>query len=216
MNTIAAPAAPCKRQILLVDDDVLILGLLARFLQQAGYEVRIATSASMALSMLADSPREPDLALLDVSMPGMSGLELAARLAADTDIPVMFLSANDDQATVRQAIDGGAVGYLVKPIDSAHIAPSIQAALARADEIRRLRGSESRLTTALQQGRDVGMAVGVLMERFKTDRDTAFRVLRDDARSQQRKLNDVASDLLGAAEALNRLGLRIGALRPRP
>lgn len=203
----ALATVPARRQILLVDDDVLILGLLGKFLQMAGYEVRIATSGAMALGMLAESGRVPDLALLDVAMPGMSGLELAERLHAEGDIPVMFLSGNDDQATVRRAIDGGAVGYLVKPIDTARIAPSVQAALARADELRQLRGSEERLTVALQQGREVGMAVGVLMERHRTDRDRAFQMLREHARSQQRKLNDVAAEMLAAAETLNAVAL---------
>jgi response regulator NasT len=202
-SAIPLSGRDARRMILLVDDDVLILGLLGKFLQLAGYEVRIATGGAMALEMLADSGRAPDLALLDVSMPGMSGLELAQSLQADFGVPFMFLSASDDQAIVRQAADCGAVGYLVKPFDTAHIAPAIQAALARADEIRTLRSNEERLTLALQQGREVGIAIGVLMERYKTDRETAYRVLRDYARSHQRKLNDVAADMLAAAESLN-------------
>ncbi len=149
-----------------------------------------------------------DLALLDVSMPGMSGLELAKRLQSETTVPVMFLSASDDDDIVRQAAQYGAVGYLVKPIDTARIAPTIKAALARADEIRQLRQSESKLTIALQAGRETGMAVGVLMARLHTDRDTAFRLLRDHARSQQRKINDVAAQLLAAEEVFGALTSR--------
>lgn len=213
------PAAPgqaaLRRQILLVDDDVLILGLLNNFLAQAGYEVRIATSGAMALALIDGAARQPDLALLDIGMPGMSGLELAEQLRLRADIAVMFLSADDDQGTVRQAIDGGAVGYLVKPIDTARIVPSVQAALSRADDLRRLRGSELRLSQALQQGREVGMAVGVLMERYKTDRDSAFRALREHARSRQRKINDVAGELLDAAEALSCIGATLVKGGPR-
>jgi response regulator NasT len=110
---------------------------------------------------------------------------------------------------VRQASDGGAVAYLVKPIDTAHIAPTIQAALARADEIGQLRSSETRLAVAVQHGRETGMAVGLLMERYKTDRDTAFKALREHARSNQRKLNDVACELLDAAESMNQFGSRL-------
>lgn len=150
----------------------------------------------MARAMLAESGREPDLALLDVAMPGMSGLELAQHLHADSTVPFMFLTADNDQATVGQATDGGAIGYLVKPFDTARIVPSIEAGLARADDLRQLRGSEERLSLALQQGREIGMAVGVLMERYKIEREQAFRVLRDQARSQQRKMNDVAAELL--------------------
>lgn len=192
-----------KRLILLVDDDVLILGLLSQFLQKSGYDTRIATSGQMALDMLAESGREPDLALLDITMPGMSGLELANQIQSATTIPVMFISASEDDDIVRQAAACGAVGYLVKPIDIARIAPSIAAALASADEIRQLRQSETKLTVALQSGRDIGMAVGLLMERYKTDRNSAFEVLRGYARSHRRKLNDVASELLLAAESLN-------------
>jgi DNA-binding response OmpR family regulator len=197
-----------KRLILLVDDDILILGLLSKFLQLAGYDARMASSGQMALDMILESGREPDLALLDVNMPGMSGLELAKRLQSDTTVPVMFLSASDDDDIVRQAAQYGAVGYLVKPIDTARIAPTIKAALARADEIRQLRQSESKLTMALQAGRETGMAVGVLMARLHTDRDTAFRLLRDHARSQQRKINDVAGQLLAAEEVFGALTSR--------
>jgi DNA-binding response OmpR family regulator len=207
--TVAAPEATARRLILLVDDDVFILVLLGKFLEAAGYEVRIATSAEMALEMLLESGREPDLALLDVAMPGMSGLELARRLQEETTVPVMFLSADEDGDTVSQAAEYGAIGYLVKPIDMAQLGPSIRASLARADEIRALRSSQTKLTQALQNGRETGMAVGVLMERCKVDREQAFRLLRDHARSQQRKLNDVAADLLSAAEALNAFTARL-------
>ena len=216
MNTTAADADTgtfLRRLVLLVDDDVLILALLGKFLQQGGYDVRLATSGQMALDMVADSTRLPDLALLDVQMPGMSGIELAAHLQGEHRIPVMFLSANDDAAVVAQATDGGAVGYLVKPIDSARIVPSVKAALARGDEIRQLRSNEVRLSQALRAGRETGMAVGMLIERYRIDRDSAFRMLRDHARSHQRKLNDVAEELLDAAESLNRFNVAAPAAR---
>jgi DNA-binding response OmpR family regulator len=200
------PIAFARRLLLVVDDDVLILGMLSKFLQLGGFDVRIATGGEMALSMLSEGGREPDLALLDVEMPGMDGIELARRLREEYAVPAMFLSANNDAAVVANATDGGAVGYLVKPVNTAHIVPSVRAALARADDIRVLRDSESRLALALQAGRETGMAVGVLMERNRTDRETAFRMLREYARSHQRKLNDVAVEVLEGCEALNRFG----------
>jgi response regulator NasT len=79
----------------------------------------------------------------------------------------------------------------------------VEAALARADDIRRLRRSEINLTAALAAGRETSMAVGLLMARYQTDRDTAFEVLRDHARSHRRKINEVANELLKAEETLN-------------
>jgi len=206
----AVPSFP-RRMVLLVDDDILILGLLSKHLEMGGFEVRIATSGAMALDMVAGGGREPDLALLDVQMPGMDGIVLAARLQSGYGIPFMFLSATHDAGIVAQATDGGAVGYLVKPVDVANIVPSVRAAMARADEIRGLRNSESRLTLALNAGRETGMAVGVLMERYRTDRDSAFRIMREHARSRQRKLNDVALEILESAESLNRFSAAFGA-----
>ena len=197
-----------RRLILLVDDDTLLLGLISQFLRAAGYEVRTATSAPMALELLGNGGLDPDLAIFDIGMPGMSGLELAQHVRTNTAIPFMFLSANDSAASVRQATTNGAVGYLVKPVDFAQLAPAILAGLARGDEIRSLRESEGRLSQALLHGRETGMAVGVLMERYKTDRETAFHALRDHARSQQRKVNDVAVELLAACESLNAFAAR--------
>jgi len=197
-----------RRLILLVDDDVLLLGLISQFLRTAGHDVRTATSAPMALDLLCDGGRAPDLAIFDIGMPGMSGLELAQHVRANTAIPFMFLSANGSTASVRQATANGAVGYLVKPIDFAQLAPAILAGLARGDEIRSLRESEGRLSQALLHGRETGMAVGVLMERYKTDRETAFRALRDHARAQQRKVSEVAAELLSASESLNTFAAR--------
>jgi DNA-binding response OmpR family regulator len=205
---VAATVEPVRRLILLVDDDIHLLALLSKMLQLANYDVRIATSAAMALSLLADGGREPDLAILDINMPGMSGLELARQVRANTAIPFLFLSASDAEDSVRSASEQGAVGYLVKPIELNQLLPTVIAGLARGDEIRGLRDNEERLGQALQNGRETGMAVGVVMERFHLDRETAFRVLRDQARSSQRKLNDVAREVLDAAEVLNNFNRR--------
>jgi response regulator NasT len=144
----------------------------------------------------------PQLAVLDIRMPGMSGIELAAHLE---DVPYMFLSANDDAGIAQQAAEAGAVGFLLKPIDPVQLVPAVRAALARGAEIQGLRAEEQRLAQALREGRETGMAVGVLMERYRIDRHAALRLLRSHARSGQRKLNDVAVDLLEAAELLNAL-----------
>ena len=210
MSKSVTVSVDARRLILLVDDDTLLLGLISQFLRAAGHEVRTATSAPMALDLLCDGGLDPDLAIFDIGMPGMSGLELAQHVRANTAIPFMFLSANGSAASVRQATANGAVGYLVKPIDFAQLAPAILAGLARGDEIRSLRKSEGRLSQALLNGRETGMAVGVLMERYKTDRETAFRALRDHARSQQRKVNDVAAVLLSASESINAFAGRCG------
>lgn len=195
------PKDTTKRRILIVDDDRLILATLSKGLQQAGYEVLQAASGEEALQIAVESP--PDLAVLDVRMPNMSGIELARHLRDETTVPFMFFSAYGDLDIARQAADHGAVGYLVKPIDTRQIVPSIEAGLARAAEIRKLRRAESDLIAALAAGRETSIATGVMMERYHLSRVRAFEILRDHARRQRRKINDVAAELIRAEEILN-------------
>ncbi len=197
----AVPAA--KRRILIVDDDPLLRAFLTEVIRHAGYDTVTAGSGEEALQVVAAG--EPDLALLDITMPGMNGLELAARLKADSTVPFMFLSAVDDSDSARQAAAHGALGYLVKPVDAARLMPAFEAGLARADDIRQLRRTEVNLNAALAAGRETSLAVGLLMGKFQTDRNTAFEVLRDHARSSRRKINEVADQLLAAEETLNSL-----------
>lgn len=195
--------ADTKRLILIVDDDLLLLEFLSAVLSHAGHDTVTAASAEEALALIA--VREPDLALLDIHMPGMSGMELAKQLHAATSVPFMFLSGRGDADLSKQAADYGAVGFLVKPVDEKQLMPAFQAGLARADEIRQLRRTELNLNAALAAGRETSLAVGLLMCKFQTDRNTAFEVLRDHARSNRRKVNEVADQLLAAEETLNSL-----------
>jgi response regulator NasT len=201
---MSAPTSP-RRLILLVDDDPILLEYLATVLRHAGYDTLEAASAAEALQRVAEREADVALALLDISMPGMSGLDLARRLRDHTSVAFMFLSSVDDAETARQAASHGAVGFVVKPVDAARLLPAFESALARADEIRQLRRTEANLNAALAAGRETSLAVGLLMARFQTDRNTAFEVLRDHARSNRRKVNEVAEQLVAAEELLNSL-----------
>jgi response regulator NasT len=210
---MSAPASP-RRLILVVDDDPILLEYLSTVLDHAGYDTLEATSAAEALQRVAEREADIALALLDISMPGMSGLDLARRLRDHTSVAFMFLSSVDDAETARQAASHGAVGFVVKPVDAAHLLPAFESALARADEIHQLRRTEANLSAALAAGRETSLAVGLLMARFQTDRNTAFEVLRDHARSSRRKINEVAEQLVTAEELLNSLhGAFVGRLR---
>ena len=196
----ARDVANVPRHILVVDDDRLVLAALSEGLRSAGYRVTGAASGEDALAIAGREA--PDLALLDVRMRGMSGIELGRKLR-EQDIPFLFLSAYGDQDIVQQAAGEGALGYLVKPLDIQQIIPSIEAALTRAAEIRQLREKEAQLSTALEAGRETNIAIGVLMERRRMDRKEAFETLRDYARSQRRKVSEVADDLVNAVETIN-------------
>jgi response regulator NasT len=197
------------RHILVVDDDRLVLASLTRGLREAGYEVSEASNGDEAFELARG--RNPDLALLDVRMPGMSGIELGRLLREHTGVPFLYLSAYGQADIVQHATEHGALGFLVKPLDVPQILPSIEAALARAADIRKLRDSEAQLNQALAGTRDISTAVGVLMERAHLDQKEAFEALRNHARAQRRKVQDVAKDVISSVETINRvLGVKSG------
>lgn len=191
-----------KNKILLVDDDRLLLSTLALGLNAAGYNVNTAESVDDAEATLASGDR-PDLVILDVNMPGKNGLELAERLRSFDYIPFMLLTAYSDQKIVEHAANLGALGYLVKPVDFPHLIPAIEAALAQAAELRGLRSFTQQLQTALDGERDISIAIGIIMVQYRLSRKAAFDSLRNAARSQRRKLAEVAGDIICARETLN-------------
>lgn len=181
-------------KILIVDDDLVVLATLNMGLQRAGYQVFQADNGELALQ-LAQSEK-PGLAILDMRMPGMNGLELARRLRESSKTPFIFLSAFNDEGIVKSAADAGALGYLVKPIEVARIVPAIEVALVRSDEFAQLELKSSNLADALHSNREIDIALGLLMERYRTDRAHAFAVLRNYARNQRCKVISVAQRLI--------------------
>ena len=187
--------------ILIAEDDRASRHLLATCLKRGGYEILEAVSGDEAVQLALE--HQPDLAILDIMLPGLKGTEVAAMIRRETDVPFMFLSALDESQVVQKAIDEGALGYLVKPLNVPQLIPTVQAALARAEDLARLRTAERNLSTALSIGRETSIAVGILMERHKLSQAAAFELLRVEARSQRRRVADLAEMIVGATETLN-------------
>lgn len=200
MNAIET--IPPKARLLLVDDDRLVLSTLASGLLKAGYAVQTAESAEEAEILLA-SGEHPDLAILDIRLAGSDGLYLAQRLRELDHIPFMMLSAYSDQKMIGQASDLGALGYLVKPVDIPQLLPGIEAALSRADELQGLRETREQLQAALDAERDISVAIGITMMQYRIKRRSAFDLLRKTARSQRRKLGELAAEIIQAGETLS-------------
>lgn len=192
-------APPQPITILTVDDDELILRYLAEVLTSVHYRVIGASSGEKAMEIVLEL--DPDLAIIDVNMPGMNGLELAKKLREETAVPFLFLSNESDMDIIKAASQYGALGYLIKPVEVLQVISTVESALARAAEIKRLRNSEQSLTTALDNGRETSMAVGILMERLQIDRQQAFEKLRSQARTNRIKITHIANAVLLSVEA---------------
>ncbi len=176
-------------KILIADDDRVVLFTLAEGLRDAGYDVIEARDGLQALDLCRSEA--PALALLDIRMPGLDGLQLARRLREETAVPFLFFSAYGDEAFVRSAVEAGALGYLLKPLDVAAILPMVRTALARSQDI-------SGLQDALASNRTIATAVGMLMQAEGIDQGAAFAKLRQQSRTLRRKVEDVARAMIDA------------------
>ncbi|HVW19174.1 MAG TPA: response regulator transcription factor [Solirubrobacteraceae bacterium] len=116
-------------RVLVVEDDDEIAGVLQRSLRLEGYEVRLAGDGEEAL---ADARAFlPDLVILDLGLPRMDGMEVARRLRADDDVPILILTARDALESRVEGLDAGADDYLVKPFERQELLARMRALLRR-------------------------------------------------------------------------------------
>jgi response regulator NasT len=194
-----------KGKILVVDDDRLVVVTLTYGLSQAGYDVIAADNGDDAIQMARE--RRPALALLDIRMEGKSGLDVAAVLREQFQIPFMFLSAFSDDETLRKIKALGALAYLVKPLDIKKIVPAVDSAFGMLNARRAAaRSARSGGAGAAASGEPmtaaVAMAVGVLMHRYSLARAPALDRLRRMAQQHGQSVNEHAERILEAIELL--------------
>lgn len=190
----------CPR-ILVVDDDRLILSTLSMGLEKAGFALLRAVSGEEAVNICQQL--RPDLIVMDIRMPGISGIEAIRRIHASVNVPVIFLSAYDDAEIVEQAIGEGGMGYMVKPVEVHQLVPEIRAVLARATDLSQLKATEAQLSRALAAERHTSIAIGIIMERRKMSAAESLESLRAQSRPNRRKLSEVAKEIVDTTELLN-------------
>lgn len=190
-------------RLLVADDDSLVLATLTSGLRSLGYDVTGVESGEEVVQLCEHE--KFDLALLDMRMPGLSGIEAAQTMKETCNTPVVFLSAFDDDEYVQKAIEGGALGYLVKPVDVKQIVPTIEAALIRARDIDELKEREENLTNALNAGRETNVAIGILMSSTGMNYEAAEKALRNYARTTRERMQVISSKLVAASNNMNKL-----------
>ena len=129
-------------------------------------------AVALALSL------EPDLAIMDVKMPKLDGIDAARRILNERPIPIVMLTAYGQEELVSRAVEAGVFGYLVKPFREADLLPAIQTARARHDELAALREEAESLSEALAARKTIERAKGLLMEKEGLSEQDAFARLR--------------------------------------
>lgn len=182
-------------RIVLAEDEAIIRLDLRESLQEEGYEVvGDVGRGDKAVEMV--EALKPDVAIFDIKMPGMSGLE-AAKIVSDKKIcPVVMLTAFSQREIIEQARDAGALAYLVKPFQKTDLIPAIELAIARFAELRSLSGEVAALGAQLEIRKLVDRAKGVLIDKHQMSESDAFSFIQSMAMSQRMKMGDIAEQII--------------------
>jgi response regulator NasT len=178
-------------RILIAEDETIIRLDLRDLLQRAGFEVCAEAKDGEEAVALARS-EQPDLAIMDVKMPRLDGIDAARRILDERPIPIVMLTAYGQEELVARAVEAGVFGYLVKPFREQDLLPAIRAARARHDELSALREEASSLAEALAARKTIERAKGLLMEKEGLTEDEAFARLRRASQASQRPLKVIA------------------------
>jgi len=128
-------AAPRSGSILVVEDESSIASFVAAYLKNAGYGVRTAASGSEALSQVATDP--PLLVVLDLMLPDIDGIEVCRRIRKNSDVPILMLTARDEDVDKIIGLEVGADDYLTKPFNPRELVARVKSILRRATSERR-------------------------------------------------------------------------------
>jgi response regulator NasT len=182
-------------RILIAEDETIIRLDLREILERAGFEVCAEARDGEEAVELALS-EQPDLAILDVKMPRVDGIEAARRILGERPIPIVILTAYGQDELVSRAVEAGVFGYLVKPFRETDLLPAIHAARARHAELQELREEAESLAEALATRKLVERAKGLLMAREGLSEEDAFARLRRASQVSGRPMRVVAEALI--------------------
>ncbi len=182
-------------KILIAEDETLIRLDLKEILERTGFDVCAEARDGEEAVALARA-EQPDLAILDVKMPRLDGIEAARRILDERPIPIVMLTAYGHDELVSRAVEAGVFGYLVKPFRESDLLPAIKAARARHDELEALREEAESLADALATRKVVERAKGLLMEREGLSEQDAFARLRRASQVSGRPMKVVAEALI--------------------
>jgi response regulator NasT len=189
-------------RVVIAEDEAIIRLDLKEILESEGYEVVGETGrGDEAVELVAR--HSPDLAILDVKMPGLDGIEAARRITADKKVAVLILTAFSQRNLIEDARDAGVSAYLVKPFQRSELVPAIEVALARFEEFRaiedehaRLSGEVASLEDKLETTKLVNRAKGVLMDTNGLAEAEAFSFIQKTAMTRRARMRDVAQEVL--------------------
>ena len=188
-------------RILIADDESIRLLSLRAQLAALGHRVVAEASTGEEAVALAVST-QPDLAILDIKMPLVDGIEAAERITQARPIPIILLTAYSEAQLVERAAQANISAYLMKPVSEEDLLPALTLALTRFKQFQALRREVVDLREALEARKVIEKAKGILMRRLDLTEEEAFRRLQRQSQEGNRKLAQVAEAIVVADQML--------------
>lgn len=181
--------------IVIAEDEAIIRLDLRETLIEEGYEV-VGDCGRGDEAVALVKEMKPDVVIMDIKMPVMTGLE-AARLIVETKIcPVVMLTAFSQREIIEQARDAGALAYLVKPFQKSDLVPAIELAIARYAEMQALTGEVAALGAQLEIRKLVDRAKGILLDKYAMSESDAFAYIQKLAMAERVKMGDISQRII--------------------
>ncbi len=187
-------------RVLVADDEAVIRMGLRAMLEDAGHQViALATNGRMAIDLA--NTTKPDLAILDIKMPEVDGLETARQLMLQCPMPIVMLTAYSQRELIEQAKAASVFAYLVKPVKEELLGPTLELAVTRFQEWKALKRQVQDLQTSLEARDLVERAKRLLVERDHLTEHEAYLKIQRQSRSQRQPMHKVAEEILKKAGA---------------
>ena len=182
-------------RVVIAEDEAIIRLDLRETLEEEGYEVVAETGRGDQAIELVRKHR-PDLAILDIKMPGLDGLGAARVISVEQICPVVLLTAFSQREIVEEARDAGALAYIVKPFQKSDLVPAIEVALGRFRELRVLASEVGALEEQLETRKLIDRAKGILIDSAGMTEADSYAYIQRMAMSERTKMRDVAERIL--------------------
>ena len=184
-----------KIGVVIAEDEAIIRLDLRETLENAGYEVVADTGRGDEAVKLV-SQYKPEVVILDVKLHGMDGIQAAREIAATEDTAVVILTAFSQRELIDEAVDAGALAYLVKPYQQSDLVPAIEIARRRYQEMRELTDQAKTLEDRLKARKVIEKAKGLLIDAASLNEDEAFRFIQTRAMSERKTMLEVAEKII--------------------
>src|ERR1700729_1476489 len=178
-------------RVVIAEDEAIVRLDLKEILEEEGYEVVGETGRGDEAVELVREHR-PDLAILDIKMPGTDGLTAAREISADRLCAVLILTAFSQRDLIEQARNAGALAYLVKPFQKSELLPAVEMAIGRFAEMKAL----DEQVKSLEERQAVDRAKGILMDELGWKENESFTWIRSQAMHKRIRMVDVANQLI--------------------